>query len=71
MENDQKGQQANKGQQEMGEPNPTLHQPGTKVADYGNVTGGSADETVEQQKGKIDSGRQGSHSENNDTVGNP
>ncbi|HEU4904437.1 MAG TPA: hypothetical protein VFT06_16640 [Flavisolibacter sp.] len=71
MENDQKGQQGNKEQQAMGEPNPTLHQPGTKVADYGNVTGGSANETVEQQQQQSGTEQPGSRSANNDTMGNP
>lgn len=71
MENDQKGQQPNQGQQSQGEQNPTLNQPGTKVADYGNVTGGSANVPVEEgQQGR--SNEQGSsRSGNNDTMGNP
>jgi hypothetical protein len=71
MENDQKGQQANQGQQSQGEQNPTLNQPGTQVADYGNVTGGSANGNVEQEQQGRSNEQSGSRSGNNDTMGNP
>jgi hypothetical protein len=71
MENEQKGQQANQEQQSQGEPNPTLNQPGTQVADYGNVTGGSASGNVEQEQQGRSNEQSGSRSGNNDTMGNP
>lgn len=69
MENDQKNQRENPGQNADREQNPTLHEPGAKVADYGNVTGGSASENAEQQETRKP--RENSRSANNDTIGNP
>jgi hypothetical protein len=68
MDNNQKGQQQDQQnqQQTSGEQNPTLNQPGTSVADYGNVMGGSSDENA-QQGHKSGTGRQDS----NETIGNP
>ena len=71
MDKEQKGQQSNQGQQSQGEKNPTLNQPGTKVADYGNVTGGAADGPVEQGQQDRSSEQESSRSGNNDTMGNP
>jgi hypothetical protein len=71
MENDQKGQQANQGQQSQGEQNPTLNHPGTQVADYGNVTGGSANGNVEQEQQGRSNEQSGSRSGNNDKMDNP
>ena len=71
MEKDQKGQQPNQGQPSQGEQNPTLNQPGTKVADYGNVTGGSANVPVEQGQQDRSGEQAGSRSGNDDTMGNP
>ncbi len=34
------------------EQNPTLNSPGSKVTDYGNTTGGSANKVVEQSNKK-------------------
>lgn len=69
MEKEQKGQESDQ-QQSAGE-NPTLHQPGTSVADYGNVMGGSSDANVQQgqesQSRESNQGREG----NNDTIGTP
>lgn len=70
MAQTQKDQQGNQAQQSSGEQNPTLHQPGTQVADYGNVTGGSADVNVEVEKSGENTGRSGGGA-GNDTVGNP
>lgn len=69
MEKDQKKRPENPEQDAAREQNPTLHEPGAKVADYGNVTGGSASENAEQHKsGKP---QDNSRSANNDTMGNP
>jgi hypothetical protein len=70
MEQDQKGQQGEQKQQPVGEQNPTLHQPGTQVADYGNVTGGSADGDVEGSGETENANRSGGDTQS-DTVGNP
>jgi hypothetical protein len=73
MDNNQKEQQQNQQQpqqqpqqQTSGEQNPTLNQPGTSVADYGNVMGGSSDENA-QQGHTTGTGRQDS----GETMGNP
>lgn len=52
--------------------NPTLNEKGTKVPDYGNVMGGSADTNVEQGQ-QPDNRRETNttRSENADTMGNP
>ena len=69
MDNEQQKKQTGQNQQEQqtsGEQNPTLQQPGTSVADYGNVMGGSSDENA-QQGHKTGTGRQDS----SETIGNP
>jgi hypothetical protein len=71
MENNQKDQQSNQQQPSVGEQNPTLNQPGTQVADYGNVTGGSANESVEQEQNSSNDERSGSSTKGNETMGNP
>lgn len=48
-------------EQQTGEKNPTLDSPGSKVADYGNTTGGTATEELEQKHG-MNSNRQGNSS---------
>ena len=63
QENQPEQQQQN--QQQQGE-NPTLGQPGSSVADYGNVMGGSSDENA-QHGHKTGTGRQDS----SETIGNP
>jgi hypothetical protein len=60
-------------EQQSGEQNPTLDSPGSQVADYGNTTGGSAIEELEQKHG-MSSNRQGNSSippDEDDTIGNP
>ena len=68
----------NKNQQQrtegVGDQNPTLNNPGTKVADYGNPSGGSA--TVDnsqnkQQDSNPQRGNADASQENNETIGNP
>lgn len=51
--------------------NPTLKEAGTSVPDYGNVMGGSSDETVRQ--GGEESRHENEHRSGgeNDTLGNP
>lgn len=71
MENDKKSEQTGQEhqqqqQQSTGEQNPTLQQPGSSVADYGNVMGGSSDENA-QQGHSTGTGRQDS----GETMGNP
>lgn len=67
MEKEQKEQQQNEQQQQTpGEPNPTLQEEGTAVADYGNVMGGSSDENA-QQGHQSGTGRQ----DTGETLGNP
>ena len=64
----------NKGQrlEGSGEQNPTLNNPGAKVADYGNSTGGSAVEDASQQQGSNPQrGNTGKEEDHNDTMGNP
>ena len=68
MDNKQNEQDAQQ-QQGTTEQNPTLHQPGTRVADYGNVMGGSADGNVEQEN--VESNKERSGSNDNQTIGNP
>lgn len=70
MEQNQKGQQGEQKQQPVGEQNPTLHQPGTQVADYGNVTGGSASADVEGGQANENANRSGGDAESG-TIGNP
>lgn len=58
--------------QQSGEQNPTLNSPGAKVADYGNPTGGSANDTGDAEAGgnsrqTDDEADRG----NNETMGNP
>ena len=58
---------------ESGDKNPTLDSPGSNVADYGNTTGGSATEELEQKHG-MNSDRQGNSSipvDEDDTIGIP
>lgn len=62
-------EQGSQQQQSAGEQNPTLHEPGAKVADYGNVMGGSSDANVKQ--GQDSSNEERSGSDNNETMGNP
>lgn len=50
-------------------PNPTLHDKGTRVPDYGNVMGGSSDVNAEQGQEQANTERSGSGK--NDTQGNP
>jgi hypothetical protein len=60
-------------EQESGEKNPTLDSPGSKVADYGNTTGGSANEELEKKHG-MTSDRQGNSSippDEEETIGVP
>ena len=69
MENNKKGEQSGQEQQQQqnsGEQNPTLQQPGSSVADYGNVMGGSSDENAKQGH-NTGTGRQDSA----ETIGNP
>ena len=47
MNDNKDQQQRNEG---VGEQNPTLNNPGTKVADYGNPSGGSATENNNQNQ---------------------
>jgi hypothetical protein len=67
----------NKNQQEKtpgtGEQNPTLDSPGSQVADYGNPTGGSANETAGQgqQGSNPQRGNSDAATEQNGTIGNP
>ena len=72
MEQDQKGQASNEQQSGSGEQNPTLHEKGSEVADYGNVMGGSSDGNVqEEQSGSQQSNENRSGADSNSTVGNP
>lgn len=60
-------------EQQQSDRNPTLDSPGSKVADYGNTTGGSANESLEEKHG-MQSDRQGNSSipaDDEETVGNP
>jgi hypothetical protein len=68
MDNQQKNQSSNE-QQSDNQQNPTLHDKGTRVPDYGNVMGGSSDTNVEQ--GKHQSNEERSGSESKETMGNP
>ena len=68
----------NKNQQQrtegVGDQNPTLNNPGTKVADYGNPSGGSATEDNsqnQQQDSNPQRGNADASQENNETIGNP
>lgn len=55
---------------QSGEQNPTLQQPGSQVADYGNPTGGSANKAEQDKSGQQqDSGR--GMEGNDQTIGNP
>lgn len=65
----QNEQDAGRQQPAQQEQNPTLHQPGTQVADYGNVMGGSSDENVTQDKDHSNKERSGAG--NNETAGTP
>ena len=69
--NDNKNQQPRS--EGAGNQNPTLNNPGSKVADYGNPTGGSATENTSQNKqGRNPQRGNASTEENtNDTIGNP
>ena len=53
--------------------NPTLNEPGAKVADYGNPAGGSGNDTVQQgrEQSNNENENAGNRSEGNGTVGNP
>ena len=69
MEQDRKEQN----NQQSKNQNPTLNSPGSKVPDYGNTTGGAANEELERKHGK-DSNRQGNSSiplDEDETIGNP
>lgn len=68
MDKQEKGRSPNQ-QQSAGEQNPTLHQEGTRVTDYGNVTGGSSSDNAEQGKNRSNEERSGSGSK--ETMGNP
>jgi hypothetical protein len=60
-------------EQQSGEKNPTLDSPGSKVADYGNTTGGTANDELEQKHG-MSSSRQGNSSipsDEDETAGIP
>ena len=57
---------------QQADPNLTVDRPGAQVADYGNTTGGSANEELEQKHG-MQSNRQGNSSippDEEDTAGN-
>jgi len=58
---------------QSGEQNPTLNSPGSKVADYGNPTGGSSvqDPQQSEEANSNRSGNTGTEAGNNVTVGNP
>ena len=62
-----------KNEQQMGEQNPTLNAPGSKVADYGNVDGGSGNEEVEVKRKTDHADRTGIEplKGGGETVGNP
>jgi hypothetical protein len=66
-----KQQEQGSSQQNAGQQNPTLNEKGTRVADYGNVMGGSANDTVEQGQNSGNQERSGNSSEQNQTLGNP
>ncbi|RYD71248.1 MAG: hypothetical protein EOP53_23995 [Sphingobacteriales bacterium] len=70
MNDNKNQQQQNEG---AGEQNPTLNNPGTKVADYGNSTGGSASDGsgLDQQQSNPQRGTENASEGNNDTIGNP
>jgi len=64
-------QQRNEG---VGEQNPTLNNPGTKVADYGNPSGGSATENNNQNQQQVSNpqrGNAGDSQDSNETIGSP
>jgi len=70
--NDNKNQQQRS--EGVGEQNPTLNNPGTKVADYGNPSGGSATENNnqnQQQGSNPQRGNAGASQDSNETIGNP
>ena len=60
-------------QQESGEQNPTLNNPGSKVADYGNTTGGSASDMAQQDQSRSNQQQEDSSIPlgNDETIGNP
>lgn len=66
MDEQQKKQST--GSEQAGQ-NPTLHDKGTRVPDYGNVMGGSSDGNVEQGKQQSNTERSGDGK--NATQGNP
>ena len=70
MNDNKNQQQRNEG---VGEQNPTLNNPGTKVADYGNPTGGSAADgsSEDQQQSNPQRGNENESQGSNDTIGNP
>ena len=67
----------NKNQQQQrdgtGEQNPTLNKPGSKVADYGNTTGGSASDGSNEtrEENNPQRGNANASEESNTTIGNP
>ena len=69
--NDNRNQQQDNNLQDQ---NPTLNSPGSKVADYGNPSGGSGSDTAPQQQGNTETQQQqegARGSGNNETIGNP
>ncbi|GAA4747835.1 hypothetical protein [Flavisolibacter ginsenosidimutans] len=62
-----------KNEQRMGEPNPTVNAPGSKVADYGDVEGGegAGDERSHRTTDKADRGRVEPLKGKDETLGTP
>jgi hypothetical protein len=62
-----------KGEQQVGEQNPTLDAPGSQVSDYGNVEGGAGSEDARSQRPTDKADRQNIEplKGNEETAGNP
>lgn len=64
---------SNKKETQMGEQNPTVDAPGSKVSDYGNVEGGTGTEDERTQRTTDQADRQNVEplKDREDTMGNP
>lgn len=58
-------------QQGAGEKNPTLDQPGSQVADYGNPTGGSANDAASTENNERPGQSDSRGTDGQSTLGNP
>lgn len=58
-------------EEQTGEPNPTLGQPGSQVADYGNPMGGSATDAASSQHSERQGQNEARGTDGESTLGNP